>query len=68
MKLVVEHLAPTLGPLKKYVYEENELDVKVMKMQAQMNLLQELILETQADVIQLQKPKKKARKRKSAKK
>jgi len=50
------------------VYEENELDVKVMKMQAQMNLLQELILETQSDVIQLQQPKKKARKKKSVKK
>jgi hypothetical protein len=47
------------------VYEENELDIKVLKMQAQMNLLQEILLETQSDVEVLKLKKRKPRKRKN---
>jgi len=54
-----------LGPLQKYVHEENELDIKVLKMQAQMNLLQEILLETQSDVEALKLKKRKPRKRKN---
>ena len=65
LKLVIDALSPTLGPLQKYVYEENELDIKVLKMQAQMNLLQEILLETQSDVEALKLKKRKPRKRKN---
>jgi|TARA_Y100000310_G_C20525440_1_gene735770 hypothetical protein len=47
------------------VHEENELDIKVLKMQAQMNLLQEILLETQSDVEALKLKKRKPRKRKN---
>jgi len=62
---VIDALGPTLGPLQKYVNEENELDIKVLKMQAQMNLLQEILLETQSDVEALKLKKRKPRKRKN---
>ncbi len=62
---MVEALRPTLSPLQKYVHEENELDIKVLKMQAQMNLLQEILLETQSDVEALKLKKRKPRKRKN---
>ena len=62
---MIDALSPTLGPLQKYVYEENELDIKVLKMQAQMNLLQEILLETQSDVEVLKLKKRKPRKRKN---
>lgn len=65
LKLVIDALSPTLRPLQKYVYEENELDIKVLKMQAQMNLLQEILLETQSDVEVLKLKKRKPRKRKN---
>ena len=65
LKLVIDALGPTLGPLQKYVHEENELDIKVLKMQAQMNLLQEILLETQSDVEALKLKKHKPRKRKN---
>ena len=65
LKLVIDALSPTLWPLQKYVHEENELDIKVLKMQAQMNLLQEILLETQSDVEALKPKKRKPRKRKN---
>ena len=51
--------------MRKYVEEDNELDIKVLKMQAQMNLLQEILLETQSDVEALKPKKRKPRKRKN---
>ena len=62
---MIDALSPTLRPLQKYVHEENELDIKVLKMQAQMNLLQEILLETQSDVEVLKLKKRKPRKRKN---
>ena len=66
MKLVLGEVAGMIKPLQKYVHEENELDVAVAKFTARLNTLQELLLETQSDVVLLQKAnskKKKKRKR-----
>ena len=65
LTLVIDALGPTLGPLQKSGHEENDLDIKVLKMQAQMNLLQEILLETQSDVEALKLQKRKPRKRKN---
>ena len=54
-----------IKPLQKYVHEENELDIEVMKLNSRIDSLQELLLETQSDVVVLQK--KKADKRKTRK-
>ena len=54
-----------IKPLQKYVHEENELDIEVNKMKSRLDTLQELLLETQSDVVILQKANaKKARKKK----
>ena len=53
-----------LKAIMKYVFEENDLDVQVKKLESRVNLLQELILETQSDVVVLQKTKTDKRKRK----
>ena len=48
------------------MFEENDLDIEVVKLTSRVNMLQELILETQSDVVVLQKKKtvkKKPRKR-----
>ena len=66
MQLVLGEIASMIKPLQKYVHEENELDVAVAKFTARLNTLQELLLETQSDVVLLQKAnskKKKKRKR-----
>ena len=55
-----------IKPLQKYVHEENELDIEVAKLQSRMDTLQELLLETQSDVVIIQKAR--ARKRKPRKK
>ena len=55
MKLVLGEVVHMVRPLQKYVYEENELDVSVAKMNSRLDTLQELLLETQSDVIVLQK-------------
>ena len=65
MKLVLGEVAGMIKPLQKYVHEENELDIKVLKIQAQMGLLQEILLETQSDVEALKLKKRKPRKRKN---
>lgn len=46
------------------MHEENELDIKVLKLEAQLNLLKELVIENQSEIEEL-KPKKKPRKKKS---
>ena len=58
-------IAGMIKPLQKYVHEENELDIEVMKLRSRLDTLQELLLETQSDVVVLQKAKtKKTKKRK----
>ena len=55
MKLVLGEVAGIIKPLQKYVHEENELDIEVAKFTARLDTLQELLLETQSDVVVLQK-------------
>ena len=64
MKLVLGEVAGMIKPLQKYVHEENELDREVAKLTARLDTLQELLLETQSDVVSLQKKKSKKSKRK----
>jgi exonuclease III len=48
------------------VFEDNDLDIEVQRLKSRVDTLQELLLETQSDVIVLQKTKtnkRKARKR-----
>ena len=48
------------------MFEENDLDIEVQRLKSRVDTLQELLLETQSDVIVLQKTKtnkRKARKR-----
>ena len=66
MKLVLGEIAGMIKPLQKYVHEENELDIEVAKFKSRLDTLQELLLETQSDVVQLQKSK--VRKKKPRKK
>ena len=63
MKLVLGEVTGMIKPLQKYVHEENELDVAVAKFTARLNTLQELLLETQSDVVVLQKAKAKKKKK-----
>lgn len=50
---------------KRYQHETNVINVKLEKMEYRIDLLQELLLETQSDVVVLQKAK--ANNRKSRK-
>ena len=63
MNLVLGEVAGMIKPLQKYVHEENELDVAVAKFTARLDTLQELLLETQSDVVVLQKANAKKRKK-----
>ena len=63
MKLVLGEVAGIIKPLQKYVHEENELDIEVMKLKSRIDTLQELLLETQSDVVVLQKAKAKKKKK-----
>ena len=63
MKLVLGEVAGMIKPLQKYVHEENELDIEVMKLRSRLDTLQELLLETQSDVVVLQKANAKKRKK-----
>ena len=65
MKLVLGEVAGMIKPLQRYVHEENELDIEMAKMRSRLNTLQELLLETQSDVVVLQKAN--ARKKKKRK-
>ena len=65
MKLVLGEVAGMIKPLQKYVHEDNELDIGVLKLKSRLDTLQELLLETQSDVVILQKANaKKTKKRK----
>ena len=65
MKLVLGEVASMIKPLQKYVHEDNELDIEMPKMKSRLDTLQELLLETQSDVVSLQKANvKKPKKRK----
>ena len=65
MKLVLGEVAGMIKPLQKYVHEENELDIEVIKLKSRLDTLQELLLETQSDVVVLQKANaKRSKKRK----
>ena len=55
LKLVLGEVAGMIKPLQKYVHEENELDIEVVKLKSRLDILQELLLETQSDVVVLQK-------------
>ena len=63
MKLVLGEVAGMIKPLQKYVHEENELDIGVLKLKSRLDTLQELLLETQSDVVVLQKAKAKKKKK-----
>jgi len=60
---VLGEIAGMIKPLQKYVHEENELDIEVMKLRSRLDTLQELLLETQSDVVVLQKANAKKRKK-----
>ena len=55
MNLVLGEVTGMIKPLQKYVHEENELDIEVVKLKSRLDTLQELLLETQSDVVVLQK-------------
>ena len=63
LKLVLGEVAGMIKPLQKYVHEENELDIEVVKLRSRLDTLQELLLETQSDVVILQKANAKKRKK-----
>ena len=64
MNLVLGEVGGMIKPLQKYVHEENELDIEVMKLKSRIDTLQELLLETQSDVVVLQKTNAKKKKKK----
>ena len=64
MKLVLGEVAGMIKPLQKYVHEENELDIGMMELSSRLDTLQELLIDTQSDVVKLQKANAKKRKKK----
>ena len=44
-----------IKPLQKYVHEDNVLDLKMAEIESELKLLKELILDTQTDIVRLQK-------------
>ena len=52
-----------IKPLQKYVHEDNELDIKMASVESEINLLKELLLDTQASVAILQKKNAKKKRR-----
>ena len=64
MKLVLGEVAGMIKPLQKYVHEENELDIEVAKFKSRLDTLQELLLETQSDMVVMQKANAKKTRRK----
>ena len=66
MKLVLGEVVEMIKPLQKYVHEENELDIGMMELSSRIDTLQELLLDTQSDIVKLQKANvRKTRKRKN---
>ena len=62
--MVMKEVAKLVKPLQKYVHEDNELDLAVTKINKEIKTLKELLLDTQSDVVKLQKVQaRKARKR-----
>ena len=62
--MVMKEVAKLVKPLQKYVHEDNELDLAVTKINKEIKTLKELLLDTQSDVVKLQKAQaRKARKR-----
>ena len=60
----MKEVAKLVKPLQKYVHEDNELDLAVTKINKEIKTLKELLLDTQSDVVKLQKAQaRKARKR-----
>ena len=57
-------VAGMIKPLQKYVHEENELDIGMMELSSRLDTLQELLIDTQSDVVKLQKANAKKRKKK----
>ena len=61
---ILKEVVKLIKPLEQYVHEENDLDrevyrinIEMSKLQARLDALQELLLETQSDVVLLQKTK-----------
>ncbi len=66
MKLVLGEVVHMIKPLQKYVHEENDADIKIIALEQEMELFKELLLDTQSDVVKLQKANaRKPRKKKS---
>ena len=55
MKLVLGEVVHMIKPLQKYVHEENDADIKIIALEQEVKLFKELLLDTQADVVRLQK-------------
>ena len=55
MKLVLGEVVHMIKPLQKYVHEENDADIKIIALEQEVELFKELLLDTQADVVRLQK-------------
>ena len=64
MKLVLREVAGVIKPLQKYVHEANELDIGMMELSSRLDTFQELLLDTQSDVVKLQKANARKRKKK----
>ena len=64
LKLVLGEVTGMIKPLQKYVHEENELDIGMMELSSRLDTLQELLIDTQSDVVKLQKANAKKRKKK----
>ncbi len=65
MVTVLKQMFQSAQKKKKCRHETNDINIKLEKMESRLNLLQELLLETQSDVVVLQKTK--VNKRKSRK-
>ena len=66
MKLVLKDIAKLIKPLQKYVHEENDADLKIASLEVEINIIKELLLDTQSDVVILQKANaRKTKKRKN---
>ena len=66
MKLVLKDIAKLIKPLQKYVHEENDADLKIASLEGEIKIIKELLLDTQSDVVILQKANaRKTKKRKN---
>ena len=66
MQLVLGEIAHMIKPLQKYVHEENDADLKIASLEGEIKIIKELLLDTQSDVVILQKANaRKTKKRKN---